>query len=460
MTRYSSILFSLLLLCVYGITRISSFGLNGNNITSLAVHQSARNNFICAGTDGNGVHLWDFNLPASNWENIGLENKQVTALNIQLKGIGPMEYQVIYAGVLPDSDSTLVYYRYYQSQDTAWTPEDSGLVCNPYSFIPSIKSFDFYSHTPPMPLFLIKSSEVYRFWSSQNSVWSLLPAGAGWEILENQFVDLGGMIRDEVIWIGGSNVGMSPQLGRSTDFGDTWQFFSPKRRDNSVTAIGIVPQTPDTVYVALWGEVIKTTDGGISWLQTSLQNVDGTFSSIVINPTALDHVIVGGRNSSGSFLLFESQDGGSSWTTVSPPTALSGISQMATAYNELNELHVYMGTERDGVYRYSIPVSTWKPDNNEPQYDEFQLFPNYPSPFNSRTQIKFSVKAAGNVTLRIYNVKGQLITILIDRHLYPGVYTVNWNGKDNLGEPVSSGLYLYRLQSLSYQVCRKMIYLK
>jgi hypothetical protein len=74
------------------------------------------------------------------------------------------------------------------------------------------------------------------------------------------------------------------------------------------------------------------------------------------------------------------------------------------------------------------------------------LSQNYPNPFNPETQINFSLNEGGSTTLRILNIKGQLVKTLINSYKNPGNYSVTWDGTDNNNKPVSSGVYYYRLQ--------------
>ncbi len=85
---------------------------------------------------------------------------------------------------------------------------------------------------------------------------------------------------------------------------------------------------------------------------------------------------------------------------------------------------------------------------------------NYPNPFNPVTNIAYSIKEAGNVTLEVYNIKGQLVTTLINDVKETGHYTTTWNGKDNSNKSVSSGVYFYKMKSGNYTATKKMILMK
>jgi len=86
---------------------------------------------------------------------------------------------------------------------------------------------------------------------------------------------------------------------------------------------------------------------------------------------------------------------------------------------------------------------------------------NYPNPFKDNTTISFSLpKAVNNVSLTIYNSKGQKVKNIIQGNIGKGEHSFIWNGADNYGKPVSSGIYFYRLQAGDKQLTRKMLMLK
>ena len=89
------------------------------------------------------------------------------------------------------------------------------------------------------------------------------------------------------------------------------------------------------------------------------------------------------------------------------------------------------------------------------------LLGNYPNPFNPQTTISFSVSESSSfVTLDIYNVKGQQVRTLVNEQLTSGFYSYIWDGKNNAGRSVTSGIYFYKMQNSDYTRTRKMILLK
>ncbi len=130
-----------------------------------------------------------------------------------------------------------------------------------------------------------------------------------------------------------------------------------------------------------------------------------------------------------------------SWHEVKTWTAENGY---LTA--EINETGVYAVMSRDEsalVQDTTLPL-------------EYTLRQNFPNPFNPETRIAFSIPEKTAVRLNIYTITGQIITTLIDASLPAGSHEVTWNGRDNLGRELPSGLYFYELQTPGFRQVRKM----
>jgi len=81
----------------------------------------------------------------------------------------------------------------------------------------------------------------------------------------------------------------------------------------------------------------------------------------------------------------------------------------------------------------------------QPATSHYELFANYPNPFNPTTTITYQIPQAGRVSLKIYNMLGQVVRTLVDADVTPGVHTAAWDSKNDRGELVASGVYIYRL---------------
>ncbi len=93
---------------------------------------------------------------------------------------------------------------------------------------------------------------------------------------------------------------------------------------------------------------------------------------------------------------------------------------------------------------------------------KFSLDQNYPNPFNPTTTIQFTVGGTGlvPVKLEVYNALGQRIKTVVDDYRVPGVYKIEWDGRNELGSQVASGVYFYTLRSNSFIQTKKLLLLK
>jgi len=90
----------------------------------------------------------------------------------------------------------------------------------------------------------------------------------------------------------------------------------------------------------------------------------------------------------------------------------------------------------------------------------YELSQNYPNPFNPSTQIAYSLPQAEHVTIEIFNINGRLIKTLVDKMMPAGDHTVEWNATNEIGDRVSSGVYLYRFSAGEISQSKKMTLVK
>jgi hypothetical protein len=86
-----------------------------------------------------------------------------------------------------------------------------------------------------------------------------------------------------------------------------------------------------------------------------------------------------------------------------------------------------------------------------------RLGPNAPNPFHRGTAIAFSVADPSPVRLRVFDISGRQVSLLIDQPFGPGQYEVSWTGVDQLGHPLASGVYFYRLEIGAWSQTRRML---
>jgi len=92
--------------------------------------------------------------------------------------------------------------------------------------------------------------------------------------------------------------------------------------------------------------------------------------------------------------------------------------------------------------------------------ERYELMQNHPNPFNAGTVIQFTNRRDGNVKLDVFNILGQHVRTLMDEYRGYGTYAVDWDGKDESGRSVSSGMYFYRLAAGDFTDVKKMVLIK
>ncbi len=163
------------------------------------------------------------------------------------------------------------------------------------------------------------------------------------------------------------------------------------------------------------------------------------------------------------------------WLTVSPT--------MGTLFpDESIDLNVTFDASdvEPGLYTGNILINSNDPDNpsiaipctlhvipvdiaenaTDALPTELALGQNYPNPFNPKTEIWFGLPSDGRVTLEVYDIMGRRVSTLIDETLTAGTHQVIWDGTNGEGQPVSSGMYFYKLVQGDNVITRKMVMLK
>ena len=140
-----------------------------------------------------------------------------------------------------------------------------------------------------------------------------------------------------------------------------------------------------------------------------------------------------------------------------------GLNLIFRARQEIEDSYIELtnGTLQDGTYglnQITTPVSV----RIETRPEAYALADNYPNPFNPETTIKYQLPEAGQVRLEVYNMLGQAVKTLVDNQFQnAGRYTLQWDATNNSGQPLSSGVYFYRiLAGGEYQSHKKMLLLK
>ena len=147
---------------------------------------------------------------------------------------------------------------------------------------------------------------------------------------------------------------------------------------------------------------------------------------------------------SGSNGAMDNEAGGGSDYVAYIPSATSGVFQIEGVFGNNNSDNPWLSIIGD----------------KDMIANEFALHGNYPNPFNPSTAIRFNVDIQSHVSVKVFNLVGKEVRTLQNNALNSGFYSVTWNGKDNYGKDVPSGMYLYNIESNGRILSGKMLLLK
>lgn len=224
----------------------------------------------------------------------------------------------------------------------------------------------------------------------------------------------------------------------STDNGTNWIQTSLNNR--LITALSVDGKNVFAGTNTSWG-IYLSTNNGMNWVQTSLKNVPVNSISIIGN------TIFAGTNSHG---VYVSNNNGTNW--IQRNEGLNSLN--INAFCILNN-YIFAATDAYSVYRRPLSeLIGIQPISNEVP-NHFSLSQNYPNPFNPNTKIKFDIAKSSSVELKIFDVLGRQIALLVNEELNPGSYETNWNAPN-----YPSGVYYYQLNTEIYTETKKMILIK
>ena len=293
---------------------------------------------------------------------------------------------------------------------------------------------------------------------------------------------------------------MGGHFYKSTNGGINWYSFGDTTYLTSgVIAIAVNPENTNIMYASTAGgcNVLRSTDGGIVWHPTGFTEFIRTMEFSRIS----SRLYLGGWfTDSWPVVLFRSSANDSTFENLKDglPDTLSifKIQMRETSLNEevfilgigsdnggvfrsVNGNHwekigtnnggmfrtiavcgskLYAGGEEGGVCVMDIPSSV--PKDTPPLPRKFYLYDNFPNPFNPGTNVTYEIATRDNVSLEVFDIQGREIKTLVRKEQFPGKYSVYWNGQNEKGSIVSSGVYLCVLRVGGIELSKKMVYLK
>jgi hypothetical protein len=228
----------------------------------------------------------------------------------------------------------------------------------------------------------------------------------------------------------------------TTDEGNTWTQ-KPSGTTADLCAVSFGDTRNGWIVICGSGNVLRTSDYGNSWIQ---KTIGTTAMTDVCFTDSANGTVVG---ESGT--IQRTTDGGDTWImhTSGITTRLNAVS-FSDQYNGtvVGSEGVILRTTNGGVTFIEEKEINVLPTN-------YTLSQNYPNPFNPNTKIRYSIPHTSKVIIRIYDILGNEIEMLVKEEKQTGIYEITW-----YAEGLPSGVYFYRIQAGEYTEVKKMMLLK
>lgn len=408
------------------------------NINSIAV---VNQNIIWVACDANSVYLTTNAGTTWTLKNTGLPTGP-------LYGIDALDASKCWVGTGAGS----IYYT--SNGGTSWTLQ----IAVAGSFINGIHFFDantgVYTGDPT------GSGQPYqnRYTTNGGTTWTLAPnspiAGNEWGVINAwDWTD------QQHFWLGSANVtpnATSSKIYRTTTgFPGTWL-------SAVITGVG---GSAGLYYQAIaftdnnngmtgsnGSNLKKTTDGGVTW--TTVSNPAGVTTFAAINMNGFkdaSNIIRVSLNEVAGYRVFRTTNFGTTWTEE--PLPVQGTGNGLQHMQFINQNLGYAGGGLGSFFRYGPTTNILGNENNTPS--DFVLTQNYPNPFNPSTTIEYSVPHNSFVSIKVYDVMGKEIAVLVNGQKTTGNYIVQFDGSN-----INSGIYFYTLEANGHKETKKMLLIK
>lgn len=237
---------------------------------------------------------------------------------------------------------------------------------------------------------------------------------------------------------------------RSIDSGSTWQ---QKITGMSVTTVRSLDIAPNGDLIAgTEGGIFRSTDNAENWVRIDSQKVVkpyGIFAAV----NKSGKIFMGGAKSGINSQCYQSTNNGATWEQIENNILTIDANSSLTGLFAASNGHLFGGTTYGLFKSTQITTSVSKNSNAVPGL--FSLFQNYPNPFNPTTVLQFTIREAGMISLRVYDILGKEVATLVNEVKEAGSYSISFNATT-----LSGGMYVARLQNGSKTETKKMLLIK
>ena len=242
----------------------------------------------------------------------------------------------------------------------------------------------------------------------------------------------------DIVYAGGN-----PGLFKTTNAGTDWIDIC-SGLTGYVYAIAINPNNTSCVFAGTPNGVFKSTNSGVEWTNIGCTGVN----ALLIDPNGTDTIYAGTDNG-----VFKSTIGGGNWTAVNQGFEDSTVLCLGIDPNN----YLFAGTDGTGLYRWSLDVSIAEQNTNINRQIALSIKPN---PSTGRVRLEYNLSQEAMIKLSVFDVQGRLVKKLTAQVQKSGMHTLLWDGLNDDGDAVPSGVYLYRLCIDETECIRKFILLK
>ena len=242
------------------------------------------------------------------------------------------------------------------------------------------------------------------------------------------------------------------QLYKTVDQGKNWLLIRDGTGGPFYFDVTISPFNSDDIYAGFSGSLYQSDNGGKDW--TPFLNNALLVSISPGNP----QLMVAERSSEANRGMRFSWDKGQSWEAMD--TGWHGPEVWQIKFDGLDPNKVYVGTSESGIYSWIFNPSSVAEKFVRQYSPQYYLYQNHPNPFNAQTKIYFQLPNSDHVNIVVFNLLSQKICTLVDEEQPAGLHAVYWDGKNDSGCDVASGIYFYHLNAGMKNMVKKMSLLR
>ena len=413
---------------------VEYIGLANKHLTSLKIGEG----LIAVGTNSNGVYWQNlYAVSDTAWKMIEL--KGVNVETVYPHKSGPVGW-AIGIGAKPNlSNKEFIFCSFMGGTVRTMS---YGIDTNNTESISGIDGFP--DPTICGETFAIGGRKLYRRYFN-DTTWQTIYSLS----FEGYFSSLKAREENAYVYAGGGEGFTGILLIRSSDKGNTWENLYP---NCFVYDLDFYGQSNHTIFVTDQRQISRSLDSGLNWSKVfstdslRIQKISFSRNGNIIYAVANTNAFY---DLPGTYLLSSSDDG-NNWQVNQLPI-YDIIIGMDVDYDN----YIYLASISSGVFRLKSPIVNVDDNSVDNFPGEFKLYQNFPNPFNPSTTIRYSVISSQNVSLKVFNVLGEEVAMLVNEIKAPGNYQAVFDASK-----LSSGIYYYELKSGSFRSLKGMIVIK